>query len=101
MRDGSSVLVEYYQGKMNQIKNENRWHLATNFFVTPVEENPAGQCSRYDQAQKTLEDSGGILTSRESMDLLHSVNQPNTQWSILYGMTSGEIRITMGSDRGD
>lgn len=98
---GSSVLVEYYQGKMNQIKNENRWHLATNFFVTPVKDNPTGQCSRYDQAQKTLEDLGGILSSRESMDLLHHVNQPNTQWSILYGMTSGEIRISMGSDRGD
>lgn len=98
---GSSVLVEYYQGKMNQIKNVNPWHLATNFFVTPVKDNPAGQCSRYDQAQKTLEESGGILTSGESMDLLHQVNQPNTQWSILYGMTSGEIRISMGSDKGE
>jgi choloylglycine hydrolase len=97
-RKGNSVLVEYYQGKLNLIRNVNHWHVATNFLVTPVEAEPSGICDRYDRVEKKMDDSGGVLTNQEGLDLLHSVKQPITQWSVLYGMTSGEIRITMGSD---
>ena len=86
--NGSSVLVEYYQGKMNQIKNENRWHLATNFFVTPVEDNPSSQCSRYDQAKKTLEDTGGIFHQGRKHGLTAS-SQP-TEYAVVHTLWNDE-----------
>jgi hypothetical protein len=30
------------------------------------------------------------------MQLLQAVAQPNTQWSIVYGLSTGEIVVTLG-----
>lgn len=30
------------------------------------------------------------------MSLLQDVSQPNTQWSIVYGMTTGSVTVAMG-----
>jgi hypothetical protein len=95
-RSGQSALVEFYRGKVQVIPTDNPWHLATNFLVSSVGDHPAGQCPRYDKIDQRLSTSGGRLDSEEAMQLLQAVSQPNTQWSIVYGLSTGEIVVTLG-----
>lgn len=94
-QSGRAALVEFYQGKLIVIPNETQWHQATNFIRSSVD-NPAGQCSRYDKIAERLGQTGGRVTAQNAMQLLREVSQRITQWSIVYGMTSGEITVTMG-----
>lgn len=98
-RSGNSILAEFYKGKLNLIRNSKPWHLATNFHVTPVQEQPTGYCVRYDRVQKAMIDSGGKLSNQMGLDLLRNVTQSTTQWSVLYGISKKEIQIIMGSGR--
>jgi hypothetical protein len=93
---GRAALVEFYQGEMVVIPNEQRWHLATNFLLAAAGASPAGACWRYDRLSQRLTEAGGRLTAPEGMDLLAEVSQENTQWSVVYGMHTGEVRVTMG-----
>jgi hypothetical protein len=95
-RSGQSALVEFYRGKVQVVSADQPWHLATNFLVSSVGDNPAGQCSRYDTIDQRLSTSVGRLDSTEAMQLLQAVAQPNTQWSIVYGLSTGEIVVTLG-----
>jgi hypothetical protein len=36
------------------------------------------------------------LSTPEAMDLLAEVSQPGTQWSVVYGLSSGDVEVTMG-----
>jgi hypothetical protein len=94
---GKSVLVEFYDGQMQLISGEHPWHQATNFVVSAVD-NPQGQCGRYNKLTETLELVEGRLSPENALDLLASVSQSSTQWSILYHMISGEIEVVMGRD---
>jgi hypothetical protein len=95
-RSGQSALVEFYQGKVQVIPTDNPWHLATNFLVSSVGGHTAGQCPRYDQIDQQLSVVGGRIDAAEAMQLLHDVSQPNTQWSVVYGINTGEIVVTLG-----
>jgi predicted small lipoprotein YifL len=104
-RSGRAMLVEFYQGKMVLLPNEEPWHLATNFLRSAVSSAPgesaAGNCWRYDRIEDALSQAGGYLSSGEALDLLAQVAQHNTQWSVVYGQRSGEIVVTMGQKYGE
>jgi hypothetical protein len=101
---GEAALVEFYQGEMHVFRNVDPWQLATNFLVASTNGNPQGQCPRYDRISQELQETGGQLTAQDALSLLADVSQDhpqegsNTQWSIVYDMTSGEIHIVMGRD---
>jgi hypothetical protein len=97
-KDGRGVLVEFYQGEMKVITSETPWHSATNFLKSAYDESAEGVCWRHDELGRRLEDSGGKLSAGEAMDLLQSVSQANTQWSIVYDMNDGDVTVTMGRD---
>ena len=98
-RSGRAVLVEFYQDKMVIIPNESPWHLATNFLRTSVE-SADGQCWRYDAISQRLAETRGRLTTQEAIALLERVSQKNTQWSIVYGLSTGDVAVTMGRQYG-
>jgi hypothetical protein len=98
-RSGRAVLVECYQGKMVILPNESPWHLATNFLRASVE-SADGQCWRYDAISQRLTETQGRLTTQEAIALLERVSQENTQWSIVYGLSTGEVTVTMGRQYG-
>ena len=100
-RSGHSVLVEFYQGDIHLLPNEHPWHLATNFLVSAVPDSGQGQCWRYDQIQDSLAENGGRLYLPAAMELLAKVAQENTQWSVVYGLSSGQIDIVMGQKYDD
>jgi hypothetical protein len=95
---GRSVLVEFYQGEMVVIPNESPWHLATNFLRASVGESAEGVSGRYDRLFQRLSETKGEVTMQEAVDLLEDVSQANTQWSVVYGMSSGEIMVVMGRE---
>lgn len=92
---GHSVLVEFYQGERVIIPNETPWHLATNFLRASAGEFTEGRCWRYDKMNQHLTEVQGQLDTQNALDLLESVAQANTQWSIVYGMNSGNISVVM------
>jgi Acyl-coenzyme A:6-aminopenicillanic acid acyl-transferase len=97
-RSGQSALVEFYQGKIHIITTDKPWHLATNFLVSSVGKNVTGQCPRYDKLDQRLSTAAGSVDTEEALHLLRDVSQVNTQWSIVYGLSTGEIVVTMGRE---
>lgn|GEM_PF-244361 len=98
---GRSALVEFYQGEVVVLLNEADWHLATNFLRASVGESAEGQCGRYDKLSRRLAETEGRVTTQDAMDLLAEVSQESTQWSIVYGMGSGDINVAMGREYDD
>jgi hypothetical protein len=95
---GNSALVEFYRGEMKIFRNESDWQQATNFLVSSTNGNAAGQCWRYDLIGQRLNAVGGKFAIQDALKLLADVSQENTQWSVVYNMTKGEIKIVMGRE---
>jgi hypothetical protein len=96
-RSGRAVLVEFYRGEMAVIPNdEEPWHAATNFLRAAAGDSAQGQCWRYDKLSSTLEEATGHVGIGPSMDLLAQVAQAGTQWSVVYGLSTGQIDVVMG-----
>lgn len=95
---GDSALVEFYQGEMVVQRNAVPWQLATNFIVASTDGRPQGQCPRYDRVSRELQEKGGQIAVQDALSLLAAVAQPNTQWSIVYDLTGGEVHIVMGRE---
>ncbi|MFN2108942.1 MAG: hypothetical protein ACK2UI_04720, partial [Anaerolineae bacterium] len=94
---GKAVLVEFYKGEMVVIPNERAWHQATNFLLSAVAaSSPEGNCWRYDKITARLSLVEGRLSTADALALLSDVSQSNTQWSVVYGISTGEISIAMG-----
>lgn len=94
---GDSVLVEYYDGKVHVFRSTTGWHQATNFLRAAVD-SPQGQCRRYDTIAAELEAVQGDLDVDGAMQLLATVAQSDTQWSIVYNVSSGAVKLAMGKD---
>ncbi len=93
---GESALVEFYEGKMHVFRNEAAWQMATNFLVASTGGHPGGECPRYDRMSRQLEELDGKISAVDAVHLLKDVSQDNTQWSILYHITTGDVDIVMG-----
>ena len=95
-RSGEAALVEFYQGELRVIPTDKPWHLATNFLRSAVAGSATGQCPRYDKIDQRLSTTEGNLTAQEATSLLDDVSQGNTQWSIVYGLSTGAVIVTLG-----
>jgi hypothetical protein len=102
-RSGRSVLVEFHD-EMVVIPSVFPWQLATNHLRVNVPAGASSGCWRYDRIEQGLSAEGGDLNSQQASDLLQSVSQRGeypTQWSVVYGIDSGQIRIVMGMNFDD
>jgi hypothetical protein len=100
-RTGKAVLVEYFNGEMQVLDNEQPWHLATNFLRSSVDDPAEGSCWRYNKMAARLAETDGRIDVQAAMQLLADVAQNNTQWSVVYRMSSGTIHVTMGGQYQD
>jgi uncharacterized protein YceK len=98
---GRSALIEFYQGEMVVIPNETDWHVATNFLRASAGASAEGECWRYDRINQRLAEAQGQITTQEAIDLLADVSQESTQWSVVYGMNSGDVNVAMGQEYDD
>jgi hypothetical protein len=95
---GQSVLIEFADGALIVQPNAQRWDMATNFVRATAPRVPESMCWRYRTISAQMSESAGRLTPEDALGLLSRVAQSNTQWSIVYGMASGEIRVAMHGD---
>ena len=96
-RSGHSAVIEYLDGEMTVLRNDQPWQVSTNFIL--AQERPVGAgspCWRYNRAYSRLEQSQGAISSAEAMSLLEDVSQANTMWSVVYDMTGGDVQVAMG-----
>ncbi len=96
-RGAKSVLIEFYDGKMVILPNENPWHLATNHLRLNAQGD--GGCYRYARVDQKLTASNGKLSFPDALKLLSDVSQSGdypTQWSIVYGINTGTVEVVMG-----
>jgi Acyl-coenzyme A:6-aminopenicillanic acid acyl-transferase len=109
---GHSALLEWVDGEMKVMRNQNPWQVSTNFRVYGAQKqidsyisdyytwgNIAGDSMgknywRYVTAWETLKKADGLLSPEESMDLLSTISIPyKTQYSVVFDLTSGEFQI--------
>jgi len=95
---GRSALVEFSKGEIVVRENQHPWQAATNFLVSEAGADPATRCWRYGVITEQVEASEGKLSTDEAMSLLESVSQANTQWSVVYRISTSEVQIVMGRD---
>ncbi len=94
---GKAALVEFYEGEMVVFPNDAVWHQATNFLLSAVADGSTeGDCWRYDKIAARLMLADGRLSTPDALALLSDVSQSSTQWSVVYGISTGEISIVMG-----
>ena len=93
---GEAGLIEFYQGELIRLPNEDPWHLATNHLRCISEGN--GGCQRYQTISERLSMLNGLLNAQGALQLLSDVNQGNTQWSSVYNMTRGDIYVAIDTD---
>ncbi len=96
---GDAAVVEYRAGEVWVARSDTGWLHATNFLLSGGDA-AAGQCHRYDQLDTELASLQGQLDLDGALRLLEGVAQSHTQWSIAYGLTTGELRVTMGQAYG-
>lgn len=95
-RSGRSILLEYWGGETMVYENEGTWQAATNFLQSAYSEDLSGYCHRYDAITEVLGHAEESFSPEAGLQLLSDVSQSNTQWSIVYGLSDGEIRVVMG-----
>ena len=95
---GQSALAEIYEGELVVLPGGQDWAIATNFYMASV---PAGRTPvdrRYNVLMRALEGDPIQMESAEALPLLGEVAQSSTQWSIVYGLKSGEVHGALDRD---
>lgn len=97
---GKSVIVEYWDGKLQQITGTGNYQVASNFIAYNNMGGGSGDFARYEAVEKKLKPAGGVISGRDAMALLQSVGivsqgEDRLQWSVVYNQTdlTGEICV--------
>ncbi|GAA3490109.1 carcinine hydrolase/isopenicillin-N N-acyltransferase family protein [Streptomyces cremeus] len=94
---GDSAVVELVGGR-NVVAERGRqpWNGAVNFTFAGTPAAERRNDARYGTAAKTLDAARGVLDTGGSLELLRSVAQPHTQWSVVYGLKTGRVTLVTG-----
>ncbi len=92
---GRSVLVEYYDGKLQTVTSAEPYQIASNFIAYHGVNIGEGfsEFDRYDQVKATIDSNGGSLDEDQAIVLLSEVGVTNNgvdklQWSVVYNLSS-------------
>jgi hypothetical protein len=117
-RSGHSVLLEWVDGEMKVIRNQQSWQVSTNFRVYGSEatisadishyqagemipnDTAGGRYWRYVVAWEALRRADGLLSPESSMDLLKAISldfdrggtRILTNYSVVFDLTTGEVQ---------
>lgn len=91
---GRSAVLEFVDGKLVAQPTEGAWQAAVNFTLTGSDAAARRTDSRYRTASEALDNAAGALPWRQAMDLLGRVAQGHTQWSVVYGLKTGEVHLS-------
>ena len=91
---GKSAVVEFVDGRLTVVPGRDGWQVMENFLLTTVADTSG--FARYTTAAGRLAGAGGSLTAAASMDLLATVAQGHTQWSVVYDPVALTVRLSTG-----
>ncbi|MHC4070347.1 MAG: carcinine hydrolase/isopenicillin-N N-acyltransferase family protein, partial [Planctomycetota bacterium] len=92
---GNSAVVEYTNGKIDVVRNDNPWQVSTNFLIS---EKNKPDCWRYNLANESLSKTNGKMSQDEAMGVLEAAKLGNTVWSVVYNLSTGRVQLAMGKD---
>ena len=109
---GNTAVVEYIDNEMHVLSKEEGYTAATNFVLYNNMNEGSGQ-DRYEVIKAKQEETGGIMSEEEAMDLLLSVPSQgtrvieglnedipsDTQWSCVYNLDDLTLTICTGRDK--
>lgn len=96
--DGRSAVIEFIDGKVVVLRGSDKWNAAVNFTLSGASEAQRQADDRYRTLSTKLRREQGSLDWRDAMDLLAKVQQPHTQWSVVYEQRTGTVRLSTGKD---
>jgi hypothetical protein len=125
-RSGHSALLEWVDGEMKVIRNQQPWQVSTNFRVYGTQEEINADISqyqangtvagdnlgknhwRYVTAWETLRKADGFLSPQQSMDLLSTISlelnrngtRILTHYSVVYDLVTGDVQIVTDRNYG-
>lgn len=95
---GKSVVVEFLDGEIKVIEADKRYQMVTNFIMYNGLNEGEGytEFERYDEIEKTLAASDGVIEEGAAMALLSRVKIPDrTQWSLIYNQQKRTVTVCM------
>ena len=95
---GKAVIIEFLDGSMVEIWQENPWLAATNDLLSAESNGSGDRGWRYETIVERMYTSDGKMDSSSALSILEEVAQENTQWSIVYKVSGRSIEIAMGRD---
>jgi choloylglycine hydrolase len=95
---GHSAVIEYVNGNMIIMRNNDPWQVTTNFIITGMVTYHDASCWRYKTAYQILESKSGVLSEAGALNLLEEVSLNITRWSTVYDLKKGELQLALGAD---
>lgn len=89
---GESAVVEYGDSGIVVVRGKSA-RVSTNFLLHEMKEP---DCWRYLRVSDQINDANTNASLIDAMPLLESVSLPNTVWSAVYSLRTGEVRLVMG-----
>jgi len=93
---GNSAVVEFVDGKLIVIRNNEPFQVSTNFVICNSGAPEIRPCWRYDRVYITLKENNGNITEEDAMNILELVSGEITRWSVIYNMSSCDLQIAVG-----
>ncbi len=97
---GRSVIVEYWDGKLQTVEPEGDYQVASNFVAYNSLNIGEGftEFDRYDKVVQCIEANDGKLNEQQAIDLLQEIgiydgDTDKLQWSVVYNLTTLEGKV--------
>ena len=97
---GRSVIVEYWDGKLQTVEPEDDYQVASNFVAYNSLNIGEGftEFDRYDKVVQCIEANDGKLNEQQAIDLLQEIgiydgDTDKLQWSVVYNLTTLEGKV--------
>jgi len=97
-KSGASAIVEFVDGEMKVIANDQSWQVCTNFIVSGTGAPLGVDCWRYNKAYSFLRGKKGMINQGEAFNLAEDVSQANTIWSAVYDLHSGLVNVAISKN---
>lgn len=109
--NGDTAVIEYIDGEMHVLPKEEGYTAATNFVLYEDRNIGTGQ-DRFETIKKKQEETNGVMTEKDALDLLLSVPSQgtreseeigggiptDTQWSCVYNLDNLTLQICTNRD---
>jgi hypothetical protein len=98
--NGNSVIIEYYDGKVQTVTPTEEYQIASNFIAYNSLNIGEGfdEFDRFNKVEQKLKPANGVISEAEAMKLLVDVGviykeEDKLQWSVVYNLTdlNGQI----------